>query len=64
MRIDGTPLCVKDLKVDGNDLVALGVDEKQRGKFLEELWLDTVMNPDLIDRDKALAYLKKKQKSV
>lgn len=64
MRIDGTPLCVKDLKVDGNDLVALGVDEKQRGKLLEELWLDTVMNPDLIDRDKALAYLKKKQKSV
>lgn len=64
MRIDGTPLCVKDLKVDGNDLVALGVDEKQRGKLLEELWLDTVMNPDLIDRDKALAYLKKKKKSV
>lgn len=62
MQRDGTPLSVKDLSVDGNDLVALGVDEKRRGEILHELWLDTVMNPALADRDKALSYIERKTK--
>lgn len=61
MQNDGTPLSVKDLKVGGQDLVALGVDEKKRGAILNELWLDTVMNLDLNDRDKALAYIEKRK---
>ncbi|HBP52768.1 MAG TPA: hypothetical protein DD626_05685, partial [Clostridiales bacterium] len=47
MQNDGSPLSVKDLKINGNDLVNLGVDEKSRATILNELWLDTVMNPAL-----------------
>lgn len=56
---DGTPLSIKQLKVDGNDLIAHGVKEKEIGVLLKALWEDTVLNPTLNDRDKALAYLDK-----
>lgn len=59
---DGTPLCVKDLKISGQDLVNMGVDEKMRGKILEELWLDTAENPALNDRKKAIDYVENKLK--
>lgn len=59
---DGTPLCVKDLKISGQDLVNMGVDEKTRGKILEELWLDTAENPALNDREKAIDYVENKRK--
>ena len=62
MQKDGSPLSVKDLKINGNDLVNIGVDEKSRAKILNALWLDTVMNPVLNDRDKALAYVEKRIK--
>ena len=59
---DGTPLCVKGLKISGQDLVNMGVDEKTRGKILEELWLDTAENPALNDREKAIDYVENKRK--
>lgn len=59
---DGTPLRVKDLKISGQDLVNMGVDEKTRGKILEELWLDTAENPALNDREKAIDYVENKRK--
>lgn len=59
---DGTPLRVKDLKISGQDLVNMGVDEKTRGKILEELWLDTAENPALNDRKKAIDYVENKRK--
>ena len=62
MQKDGSPLSVKDLKINGNDLVNIGVDEKSRATILKALWLDTVMNPVLNDRDKALAYVEKRLK--
>lgn len=60
MREEGVPFSIKELKVSGNDLVEMGVDEKKRGAILRELWLDTVMNMSLNTRDKALAYIQKK----
>lgn len=60
MRDEGVPFSIKELKVSGNDLVQMGVDEKQRGIILHELWLDTVMNMSLNTRQKALAYIQKK----
>lgn len=60
MREEGIPFSIKELTVNGNDLVELGVDESRRGKILHELWLDTVMNMSLNSRDKALAYIQKK----
>ena len=53
---------MKDLQINGNDVVNIGVDEKSRAKILNALWLDTVMNPALNDRDKALAYVEKRIK--
>lgn len=64
LREDGTPLCIKDLKVSGDDLVRLGVEEKDRGKVLEALWEDTVMNPALNDRNKALDYIERVNKKL
>ena len=40
----------------------MGVDEKMRGKILEELWLDTAENPTLNDRKKAIDYVENKRK--
>ena len=60
VRNDGTPLGLKDLKVTGDDLIALGVEPKERAVLLRELFRDTVMNPSLNSREKALGYLEKK----
>ncbi|MCM1306865.1 MAG: HD domain-containing protein [Bacteroides sp.] len=57
---DGTPLSLKDLKVDGNDLLALGAESKNIGDMLKELLDDTILNPALNDRKKALEYVKRK----
>jgi len=63
VRRDGTPLALKDLKVSGEDLIALGVAPKDRAKALKDLWRATVYNLELCDREKALQYLKKCVKS-
>ncbi len=55
------PVAIKDLPVNGNDLVSLGFEDKARGIALYDLWRATVMNPTLLDRDKALAYLEKRR---
>ena len=62
MKQEHVPMCIKDLKVDGNDLINMGYPECERGMALYELWRDTVMNNTLNDRDHALEYLKKKIK--
>ena len=64
LKEDGTPLCIKDLKVSGDDLVRLGIEEKDRGKVLNALWEDTVMNPSLNDRNKALDYIERMNKKL
>lgn len=64
MLADGVPLRVKDLKVSGNDLIALGVPEKYRAAVMEELLEDTAIAPSLNDRDKALAYLERKANKI
>ena len=60
MRGKGVPMSIKDLKVNGRDLVDMNYPECERGIALYELWKDTVMNESLDDREKALEYLKKK----
>ena len=59
VRTDGTPLTLKELKVGGDDLVALGIEPEKRADVLKKLWKETVCNPTLNDRGKALAYLEK-----
>lgn len=64
MKKDGTPFSVKQLKVSGNDLVKIGIDQDKRGVVLNNLWLDTVMNLALNTREKALEYVKKCAKKL
>lgn len=61
VKRDGTPLSVKELRVDGNDLIALGVESKSIGVILNALFEDTILNPILNDRKKALEYVKRKR---
>ncbi len=58
------PLRIKDLKVTGMDLVEMGIEGKYRGVLLNDLLIETAMNPHLNDRDVALAYITKKYKSL
>jgi len=57
------PLSIKELSVGGADLIALGAKEKERGTLLKELWQETMLNPRLNDREKALAFLEKRIKA-
>lgn len=57
---DGTPLSVSDLKIDGNDIIALGATGEDVGRILGELFSDTVLNPSLNNRQSALEYAKRK----
>ena len=54
------PLCVKDLKIDGNDLLMLGAKGAQCGEILKSLLRDTALEPSLDDREKALYYAARK----
>ena len=64
VKRDGTPLSLRELKVNGNDLMELGVESRDIGKMLEALFEDTVLNPDLNDRDKALEYVRRKRNKL
>ena len=54
------PLRIKDLKIGGNDILALGAKGVQCGEILKSLLRDTALDPTLNDREKALSYAKKK----
>jgi len=62
IRTDGSPLSIKDLKVDGKDLINLGIEEDQRGIIMKELWADTIINPSLNNRDSAINYILRRVK--
>jgi tRNA nucleotidyltransferase (CCA-adding enzyme) len=59
MKADNTPLSVKDLPVGGKDLIEAGIDAAERGRVMQQLLRESVMNPLLRERERALAYLKK-----
>lgn len=62
LKEDNSPLSIKDLKVNGQDLIDLGILESERAKIMKDLWLDTICNPALNTREKALDYLKRRCK--
>lgn len=57
VKSHGLPLSVKQLAVDGKDLVALGVPENMRSDALRDLLEQTAMDENLKDRERALGYL-------
>ncbi len=63
IKSDGTPLSVKELKVNGNDLLSLGIEERHIGEILHGLFIETVLNPDMNDRQSAINYVIRKSDS-
>ncbi len=56
----GVPMSVAELKIDGNDLIKLGVPAAMRGKLMKELLIDTALNPSLDSKEKAENYIRRK----
>ncbi len=57
MAIEGVPFVTKDLKVNGDDLVTLGIEGKLRAKILNELLAECTVNPELLTREGQLKFL-------
>lgn len=61
MLRDGTPFSVKDLYVDGRDLIEAGIPNKKRGAALDELLRLAVLNPDMRGREAQLKFLRERK---
>lgn len=64
MKSEGVPTSVKELCVNGADLVEMGIEGKYRSALLKDLLIETAMNPTLNDRDRSINFLKNKQKTI
>ncbi len=53
--IDGTPLSIQELCIDGDDLIELGAHGAVIGNILADLYRDCVLNPKLNNREWLLA---------
>lgn len=51
MKKDGTPFCLKDLKISAQDLIGMGVKGARIGKDMEELMDFAIENPDKNKKD-------------
>ncbi len=58
MKEDGTPLCLKDLKVTATDLINAGFKGDAIGKELKKLHNLAIQNPEKNDRDILLSLMK------
>lgn len=63
MKQEGVPLCIKDLKVGGEDLILLGIPEKSRGIALKRLLKAASFGGEMLLREKQLEYIIKNKKS-
>ena len=62
MKEDGTPFCLKDLKLSANDLIELGYKDREIGKELKELFDYVVLNPKDNNKEKLLFLASKHRK--
>lgn len=56
------PLSVQNLPVNGKDLIDAGIEPKERGVVLYELWRESVKNPVYRTREKALQFIAKRSR--
>ena len=63
MLLDGTPINLRDLKVNGKDVEFFGVEKKDIGKTLEDLRYLCIDEPSLNNREKLLKILYKRVKA-
>lgn len=61
MKRDETPFSVKDLKVDGKDLIELNIDEKSRNTIMQELLQLAILDENVRSREKQLNFLHRRK---
>lgn len=61
MKTDGTPFSVKDLKIDGNDLIELDIEKKSRGATMKELLKVAILDENMRTREKQLSFLARRK---
>lgn len=54
LKNQGAPLCVKDLEIDGAQLINAGIPRDKISKVLKELLSECVMNPSLNTKKRLL----------
>jgi len=62
MKEEKVPFTVKDLKVNGKDLIDLNVPDNMRGEIMHDLLIETAMNMNLNTKDKAIEFINKRIK--
>lgn len=60
---DGVPFSIKDLKVNGDDLIAANIPEKSRGTILKELLVLCATDNSLLNREAQLKFIERKRGS-
>jgi len=58
IKDDKEPICIKDLKIDGNDLIDIGLKYKQIGNALKFLLNNVIMDPFLNNKDDLIKLVK------
>ena len=56
------PFSVHHLPVSGRDLIEMGIEPRERGVVLYDLWRESVKNPVYRTREKALLYIAKRSR--
>ena len=64
MKMDGTPFTIKDLKINGQDLMDLGYKDKEIGKELKNLWDFAILSPEKNSFEVLLARAKQDLKKL
>lgn len=54
MKLDGTPFTLKELKITANEIMEIGIKGSKIGDTLNFLFLESVLNPKLNERQKLL----------
>jgi hypothetical protein len=58
--LEGAPLKITDLKIDGATLILEGIQPVRIGELLKDLWTECVVNPSLNNEEWLLAQIRKK----
>lgn len=58
MKEDGTPFTTAELRVDGRDLIAEDITDKERGRLLNSLLEQAVIYPEMRTREAQLSYIR------
>lgn len=59
MKKEGIPLSIKNLKIDGNDLINLNIPKEKRNSLLKELLQATVVGGQMLKKEEQIKFVQK-----